>query len=376
MFVAHFQFHFDIAINLNFAVEPSKRMCTADFEEVYNDLYNLEAMPKETHKLFLKIDRIILSKVVDTPDKYEAKMKRFVRANKDEHEDIYNRLTRLASLAVCFDFLAETAPELHVLTLQTYSDAVVDYDDAHTAMETGSKVRTKKRITSNKNPLDENKSPLDENKSPSDEIKSPLDEIKSPSGKNKIRSEKIKNPSDEDKSPSKEIKNISNEIKSPSDKIKDRFSAATSYFVDENQHVKFVTGQKPYVDRTLRSRVKDDEHEVIIKPFLNSNGIDLRQTVLEEFTSRKAGRVEAINDENKQKDIIFNDQLKKDIRAHNKANPGNKRIFSEEKRKTPLVHLKDVPVNFSKQSFVYTTNPHMSFNEVLQVIIDLHGITQ
>lgn len=143
MLVAHYQFHFDIAINLNFAVEPSKRMCTEDFEEVYNDLYNLEAMPKATHKLFLKIDRIILSKVVDTPDKYEAKMERFVRANKSEHEEIYNRLTKLVSLASCFDFLAKTAPELHVLTLQTYSDAVVDYDNAHTAMETESKVHKK-----------------------------------------------------------------------------------------------------------------------------------------------------------------------------------------------------------------------------------------
>lgn len=340
MLIAHYHFDIDVAINLNLVIEPRKRMSTPEFKKVYNDQYNLEAMPKPTHKLFLKIDRIILSKVVDTPEKYQEKMKRFVRANKDEHEEIYSGLTKLVSLAVCFDNLKQTSPELHALTFQTYAGVVADYCDAHKAMETKSASA----------------------KSSSDEVKRPADKVKRPS-------DKVKNPLDEIKSLLVEIKDISNGIK-------DSFSAATTYFADGNQHVKFVNGQKSYVDKTLSSRVKNDKHEVIIKPFYNVDGIDLRHDVSKEFTSRRTSRIAAINDRNKLKDAIFNDQLKKDITAHNKANPGNKRVFSEEKQKTPLVRLKDIPVSFNKLSLAYTKNPHMSFNEVLQIIIDVNAITQ
>ena len=83
-----------------------------------------------------------------------------------------------------------------------------------------------------------------------------------------------------------------------------------------------------------------------------------------------------VNEKNSANDREFNEQLKIDIPKHNKVNPDNKRVFSAEKKKTPLVRIKDIPVQFSKLSFAYTPNPHMSFKEVLQIIIDVNEITQ
>ena len=151
---------------------------------------------------------------------------------------------------------------------------------------------------------------------------------------------------------------------------------ASTYTYDNKDIVKFLTGQKSYVDRTLDKRVEEDNHEVIIPPFYNANGIDLRQNVYDEFSARRSDRIKLINDTNKRNDGVFNSQLKIEIRANNKANPENKRVFSNEKRKTPLVRIKDISVKFSKLSFVYTPNPHMSFKEVLQIIIDVNDITQ
>ena len=165
----------------------------------------------------------------------------------------------------------------------------------------------------------------------------------------------------------------------PSDESKHHYFAATTYTYDNKDIVKFLTGQKSYVDRTLDKRVVEDDHEVIIQPFYNANGIDLRQNVYEEFSARRTVRIKVINETNKLNDEVFNSQLKITISKHNKANKANperKRVFSHEKRKTPLVRIKDIPVKFKMLSFEYTPNTHMSFKEVLQIIIDVNGITQ
>lgn len=165
--------------------------------------------------------------------------------------------------------------------------------------------------------------------------------------------------------------------KNPSDKNKHHYFAATTYLDDSrNQVVKFVSGQKCYVDKTIAKYVEQHNHKIIIKPFFNANGIDLRHNVNEEFMIRRAERVKEINVANDNKDREFNKQLLREINRFNKLNPDNKRSYISEKRKTPTVKAKNILVKFSKLSFVYTINPHLGFNEVLQIIIDVNNITQ
>jgi hypothetical protein len=165
--------------------------------------------------------------------------------------------------------------------------------------------------------------------------------------------------------------------KNPSDENKHHYFAATTFFdKDKNQVVKFVTGQKSYVQKTIDKNIEQSNHKSIIKPFYNANGIDLRQNVYEEFLIRRTERINEINQKNKTSDKEFNSQLMKEIKAYNKLNPDDKRIYMNEKRNTPMVKAKDVPVKFSKLSFTYTINPHIGFNEVLQIILDVNNITQ
>ena len=164
--------------------------------------------------------------------------------------------------------------------------------------------------------------------------------------------------------------------KNPSDESKIHFFGATTYKFEGKQKVTFVTGQQYYVVNIINSRVLKNGHKIIINPFYNANGIDLRQNVLEEYKVRRADRIKTINEENAANDLEVNEQLKIDIRKHNKANPNNKRILSAEKQKTPFIRIKDISVDFKKLSFTYTPNPYMSFKEVLQTIIDVNEITQ
>lgn len=165
--------------------------------------------------------------------------------------------------------------------------------------------------------------------------------------------------------------------KNPTDESKHHYFAATTYFdKSKNQIVKFVSGQKSYVDKTIDKNVNTLNHKIIIKPFFNANGIDLRQNVHEEFGKRRAERIKEINAENAIKDREFNKQLSKEIKLYNKANPDKKRIYVEEKQKTPAVKAKDILVKFSKLSFTYAINPYIGFKEVLQIIIDVNNITQ
>ena len=164
--------------------------------------------------------------------------------------------------------------------------------------------------------------------------------------------------------------------KNPSDESKHHYFAATTYFHKGNQIVKFLTGQKSYVEKQIAKRVNEDDHKVIVKPFYNANGIDLRQNVYDEFLKRRNDRIKEINHENKLKDKEFNKELRKQISKHNKENPDNKRSYTEEKKKTQLVSKSDISVKFMKLSFTYTINPHIGFNEILQIIIDVNGITQ
>ena len=165
--------------------------------------------------------------------------------------------------------------------------------------------------------------------------------------------------------------------KNPSDKRKHHYFGATTY-IDGNgkQVVKFITGQKFYVDRTIDKKVRKENHKVIIKPFYNANGIDLRHNVMEEFLKRRDERLKEINAAIVMKDNAANAQLIKEIRKYNKLNPLKKRVYSEEKQTTPLVKKRDISVTFTTLSFAYEINKHIGFNEVLQIILDVNNLTQ
>ena len=162
----------------------------------------------------------------------------------------------------------------------------------------------------------------------------------------------------------------------PADENKHHFFAATTFIRQGKQTVKFIAGQRLYVESTVDKNVVDNGHRVILRPFYNANGIDLRNNAKQEFLIRRRARLDEINAENATKDAIYNTKLKEEIKKYNKANPQNKRSFSIEKQKTPSVLIKDIPVNFNILSFTYTINPYIGFNEVLQVVIDVNGITQ
>ena len=164
--------------------------------------------------------------------------------------------------------------------------------------------------------------------------------------------------------------------KNPSDESKHHYFAATTYFIGSDEIVKFVTGQKSYVYKQIDTRVSKDNHKVIIKPFYNANGIDLRYNVLEEFQKLRSDRIREINQKNKADDKEFNKGKRTEITRFNKLNPTNKRDYNQEKKKTKVIKKSDISVDFKKLSFTYKANPHMSFDEVIQIILDVNEITQ
>ena len=164
--------------------------------------------------------------------------------------------------------------------------------------------------------------------------------------------------------------------KNPSDESKHHYFAATSYFIGNDEIVKFVTGQKSYVYKQIDTRVTKDNHKVTIKPFYNANGIDLRYNVLEEFQKLRSVRIREINQKNKADDKEFNKGKRTEITRFNKLNPTNKRDYNQEKKKTKVIKKSDISVDFKKLSFTYKANPHMSFDEVIQIILDVNEITQ
>ncbi len=173
-----------------------------------------------------------------------------------------------------------------------------------------------------------------------------------------------------------EEKSFTSTLNPKNDKLHHYFAATTYTNSDDEQIVKFISGQKQYVDKMISKRVKEDNHQIIIKPFYQANGIDLRQNVHDEFIKRRAERIKKINEENALADKNFNDQLKRNIRDHNKQYPDDKRIYANEKRMTSKIKVKDISVKFSKLSFVYQINEHIKFDEILQIILDVNEITQ
>ena len=163
--------------------------------------------------------------------------------------------------------------------------------------------------------------------------------------------------------------------KNPSNESKHHYFAATLAVKDDGcKIVWFIAGQKDYVDKTINSNVSVLKHQLVINPFYNANPIDLRQNVFDEFKIRRSKLINELNEKNKSETQKANDKLKKEINAHNRTNPGNKRSYGREMKKKILI--KDIEVKFKKLSFEYYDNPYMSFNDVLNIIKEVNHITQ
>jgi uncharacterized coiled-coil protein SlyX len=160
----------------------------------------------------------------------------------------------------------------------------------------------------------------------------------------------------------------------------------------ENKHHRFVvtvvnlkdgwrkavltTGTKAYVAKTIAKNVVEQGHKIVIPEFYTANGFDLRQNCLTEFNKFLKQRLMEINKRNAEADFKFNEPLKAEIRAHNRNHAGNKRSFVNEKRKTKTIKPKDIPIDYTVRWFKYRTNPYVSFDDVLQVVIDTNAATQ
>lgn len=164
--------------------------------------------------------------------------------------------------------------------------------------------------------------------------------------------------------------------KNPSDVSKHHHFAATVFKNKDKQYVKLISGQLSYINKTIAKHA-DDGRELLLEPFYNANGIDLRHNSYTEF---KIYRKQVVQDENikrVQDDREFNDQLKKEILQYNKTRGDKpKRYFGEEKRYTPLLMVKHIPIKFGKASIEYTENKYISFEDVMKLVMKVNGITQ
>lgn len=112
----------------------------------------------------------------------------------------------------------------------------------------------------------------------------------------------------------------------PSDTSKHHCFAATGFEKQTGEHVvKFITGQKSYVDKIIAQNVAIG-HEIVINQFYNANGIDLRQNAFAEFKARRKQLIDNLNTANAVRDREFNDALKIEISEFNKNNPEIKRV--------------------------------------------------
>lgn len=151
----------------------------------------------------------------------------------------------------------------------------------------------------------------------------------------------------------------------------DQYFGATTYFDKDNNHiVAFVAGSKDHVIQVIDDRIRIDNQKKLIDPFLNNDGIDLRKTANAEFIQLRNRRVMDARSENKIFDNEYNTQLKIGIKSHNKCHPNDQRSYADEKWKTPLVKKSGIRVKFLKLSVVYTMNPYVSFDEVVQIILN------
>ncbi len=156
------------------------------------------------------------------------------------------------------------------------------------------------------------------------------------------------------------------------------FAATTFTDINGIQYIKFTTGTKYYLDKTVHSLIADSGHKVLIQPFYNANGFDLRQNCRTKFILFRRQKIIEINKKNASDDKKFNKALDLEIRAHNRKNPNNRRVFMREKRKTAKIKVKDIEndVVFNVLSVTYVNNPYIAFEDVINIVLEMNLETQ
>ena len=191
----------------------------------------------------------------------------------------------------------------------------------------------------------------------------------------------------DDLTETKEKVNLTHDILTKKSKVSTRnpkserdhhyFVATTIDMVDGTRFVKFTTGAKSYVEKRVAKLMADQNHKIIIPMFYNANGFDLRKNGKAEFVKFIKQRLAQINRLNIANVRKFNRALLAEIRAYNHNNPDDKRVYMNEKRDIPKkLKPDDIPIEYKVTSFKYRTNPHMSFDDVLKIVIDTNTATQ
>ena len=147
---------------------------------------------------------------------------------------------------------------------------------------------------------------------------------------------------------------------------------------DNNDKVKFITGQQSYVDKQIKKALKNNL-KIAIPKFYNANGIDLRNNTYDEFIKKRKEIIKEVNEKIKEEVIEKNKEIKREITRYNKiVNEKQKRDYNDEKiiYKNKKVSVNEIPVSFTKTSFTYISNKYMSYDEVLNLIKEMNTLTQ
>ncbi len=157
----------------------------------------------------------------------------------------------------------------------------------------------------------------------------------------------------------------------PVDEDKHHHFAATVKRKGARHTVKLISGQRDYIAKTV-DRYVNEGYKILLQPFYNANGIDLRNNSVTEFRLFRTRVIAQVNAERKRLDDEFNAKLKREIRA----SKDKQRSYVIEKQRTPKLGLRDIPIKFNKTGVEYHTNPYISFDEVMRIVIDTNGATQ
>jgi len=181
------------------------------------------------------------------------------------------------------------------------------------------------------------------------------------------------------------------EVKIAKDHLIKKSKVSTRNPKSENKHHQFVatvinrpdgwrkvaltTGTKAYVDRKLTKLISDG-HKIVIPEFYTANGFDLRQNCMTEFKKFLKKRLDEINRNTAKEVAKFNYALRVEIRGYNRNHPNTKRSYMGEKRMVKNLKPKDIPIDYKVSWFMYRTNPHISMDDVLKIVTDMHAATQ
>jgi KilA-N domain/Protein of unknown function (DUF3627) len=145
-------------------------------------------------------------------------------------------------------------------------------------------------------------------------------------------------------------------------------------FTDENgkkgRSLYHIAGQDVNVRKAMRKKYEDESHQwkEVIAMHYSANPIDLRNNIKSRIGDYKSEVVKKVNDARAREVMIYNNRLKEEIKAFNKLNPTNKRMFSNEKHVVKKISVSDIPIRASKLTSAYIENEFVSYDEYLDVV--------